>query len=134
MAKFSLIILPHSSGYPPTCCWGGIHRSTTAFYRIHPRLKKPWYSAKADKPTPAEAYSLLILHHLSNAWKDAERDHPCVHNILCCPHISKYKNNTLNLSQNVKGKFRQRLTFTTFRKSRRHLLDRSFAIVSFPRQ
>ena len=36
-------------GYPPTCCWGGIHRSTTAFYRIHPRLKKPWYSAKADK-------------------------------------------------------------------------------------
>src|SRR3989338_2614578 len=36
-------------GYPPTCCWGGIHRSATAFYRIHPRLKKPWYSAKADK-------------------------------------------------------------------------------------
>src|SRR3989338_3020322 len=47
-------------GYPPTCCWGGIHlfdippfkeisNSTTAFYRIHPRLKKPWYSAEADK-------------------------------------------------------------------------------------
>src|SRR3989338_3126087 len=60
MAKFSSIILPYSSGYPPTCCWGGIHlfdippfkeisNSTTAFYRIHPRLKKPWYSAKADK-------------------------------------------------------------------------------------
>src|SRR3989338_751098 len=60
MAKFSSIILPYSSGYPPTCCWGGIHlfdippfkeisNSTTAFYRIHPRLKKPLYSAKADK-------------------------------------------------------------------------------------
>src|SRR3989338_5574878 len=47
-------------GYPPTCCWGGIHlfdippfkeisNSATAFCRIHPRLKKPWYSAKADK-------------------------------------------------------------------------------------
>src|SRR3989338_4615368 len=52
MTKFSSIILPSSSGYPPTCCWGGIHRSTTAFYRIHPRLKKPWYSAKADKRYP----------------------------------------------------------------------------------
>ena len=47
-------------GYPPTCYFGGIRlfdippfkeisNSATAFYRIHPRLKKPWYSAKADK-------------------------------------------------------------------------------------
>jgi hypothetical protein len=36
-------------GYPPTCYFGGIRRSATAFYRIHPRLKKPWYSAKVDK-------------------------------------------------------------------------------------
>ena len=36
-------------GYPPTCRFGGIRRSATAFCRVHPRLKKPWYSAKADK-------------------------------------------------------------------------------------
>jgi len=47
-------------GYPPTCYFGGIRlfdiplvkeisNSATAFYRIHPLLKKPWYSAKADK-------------------------------------------------------------------------------------
>src|SRR3989338_9342404 len=45
-------------GYPPTCCCGGIHRSATAFYRIHPRLKKPWYSAKADKNSTLDSPQL----------------------------------------------------------------------------
>ena len=62
-------------GYPPTCCWGGIHRSATAFYRIHPRLKKPWYSAKADNHPvlePCIAAELIHPSYISLGKADRE--------------------------------------------------------------